>query len=85
MIIFCLAQLIAKILMLDHQGVKIASEFGKKSLCGSNGKIAHDSNSALARKSGTVHGTKAPICGSYEVSSLITRFTACSKNAFNTD
>jgi len=55
MIIFCLAQLVAKILMLDYKGVKIVSEFEKKSLCGSNGKIAQDSNGALARKSGPVH------------------------------
>jgi len=55
MIIFCLAQLVAKILMLDYQGVKIVSEFEKKSFCGFNGRIAHDGNSALARKSGSVH------------------------------
>jgi len=84
-IIFCLAQLVAKILMLDYQGVKVVSEFGKKSFCGFNGKIAHGSNSALARKSEPVHAMKGPICGSSEVSSHITRFTACSWHAFDTD
>jgi len=55
MIIFCLAQLVAKILTLDYWGVKIVSEFEKKSFCGFNGRISHDGNSALERKSGSVH------------------------------
>ena len=65
--------------------MKIVSEFEKESFCGFNGKIAHDSNSALARKSGPVHARKGPICGSSEVSRPITRFTACFRLAFATD
>jgi len=63
----------------------MVSEFEKKSFCGFNGRIAHDGNSALARKSRPVHGRKGPICGSYEVSRLETRLTACSWHAFDTD
>jgi len=39
MITFSLAQLVAKVSMLDHQGVKMVSEFGKKWLYGLNGRI----------------------------------------------
>jgi len=52
MIIFWLAQLVAKIRMLDYLGVKIVPEFEEKLLCGLNGRIAHDSNSALPPRAG---------------------------------
>ena len=85
MITFCLAQLVAKISMLDYLGVKIVSEFGKKSSCGCNGKIAHDGNSPLARKRGPVHAMKAPICGSSGGSGPITICATYSWHAFDTD
>ena len=48
------------------------SEFGKKSLCGFNGRKAHDSNNALARMRGPVHAMKGQICVSSEVSRPMT-------------
>ena len=85
MTIFCLAQLVAKISMLHCYGDEIVSEFETETLCGFNGRIAHGGSSALGRKSGPVHGTKAPICVSSEVSRPITRIAACSWHAVDTD